>query len=100
MPCENPDTCPLLHRIKILEEESGHNKASHEKIYDRLNAIERENSATSVQYDQIMANLKDLKDDVSEIKDRPVKRFDAVQMALISAVISAMIGFAIKFFGG
>lgn len=100
MPCENQDTCPLMYRIQTLEDESIHNKAAHEKIYDRLNAIECVNSATSVQYEQIMKSLTKIDEDLDTLKTAPVKKFDTLQVALISATISAMIGLIIKFFGG
>lgn len=100
MPCENMECCPLLYRIEALEDDGNHNKSAHEKIYDRLNAIERDNSATSVQYDQIMKSLSKINEDLDELKKAPVKKFDALQMALISAVISAIVGLAIRFLGG
>lgn len=94
------ESCVYAQRIEALEKSADKNSGAHEKIYERLNAIERDNCATEVQYGQIMKSLDEIKGDVSELKQRPVKRFDAIQMALISSFISVIVGLAIKFLGG
>lgn len=112
MPCENTDHCPLMHRIKTLEEDNTHNKSSHEKIYDRLNAIERANGVTQVQFEKIMETVKDIKEDLTEsikeikagmkaLESQPGQNWKTLINALIVASGGGIIGFIVsKIFGG
>lgn len=84
--------CPYVHLIEELKEQSGRNLAAHEKIYGRLEEIEKNDSVTQYQYSQIMESIKEIKEDVSEIKSKPEKTLTAAKTALISCSVSAIIG--------
>ena len=75
----------------------------------RIIELERNNTKTDLQYEQIMKTLNKLNEvtipsltaQIEDLKNRPNKRYDQIITVIISTIIGGAIGFVInKFFGG
>lgn len=90
--CSGTD-CASLVRIKALErtleDEKKERSRSHEKIYNRLGALERGMTAVTTQYSQIIAQLATMSADINALKEKPNKRWETV----ITAIITGVVGF-------
>lgn len=75
----------------------------------RIITLEKNNTKTDLQYNQIMQTLNklnditipNLTDQVEELKNKPAKRYDQVITGIIAAFVGGIMGFIInQFFGG
>ena len=66
-----------------------------EETTKSLNALTQSIAKMDVTLENTNATVKELKDDVHELKEKPTKRWDAVIASIISAIASGLIGFAI-----
>lgn len=96
--CSGTD-CASLVRIKALErtleDEKKERSCSHEKIYNRLGALERGMTAVTTQYSQIIAQLATMSADINALKEKPNKRWETV----ITAIITGVVGFLLARLG-
>ena len=96
--CSGTD-CASLVRIKALErtleDEKKERSRSHEKIYNRLGALERGMTAVTTQYSQIIAQLATMSADINALKEKPNKRWETV----ITAIITGVVGFLLARLG-
>lgn len=67
-----------------------------EEFHKILEPIKDETIRQDVHYEQITKTLEEIKADVKELKDRPITFLNYVLMAIISTIIS----FLFKHFGG
>jgi len=58
-----------------------------EKQGERLTEIEKDNSVQAYQFKQIMDILAELKADVTELKNKPNKRWDLVVTTLLGGLV-------------
>ena len=91
---EYPDRpCYGLNRAKDLEDRfnavNEKNTITHREIFERLRELEISQAETKTQYGNIMESLGAIKSDVSGLKSKPGKRWEALVAAIISAVVSA-----------
>lgn len=93
--CSGTD-CASLVRIKALErtleDEKKERSRSHEKIYNRLGALERGMTAVTTQYSQIIAQLATMSADINALKEKPNKRWETVITAIITGVVGFLLG--------
>lgn len=80
----------LDNRITRLEQECG-------TISTKVMELEKQNTKTDVQYQNIMKTLEKLSNQVEEIKNKPAKRWDTVITSILGA-ICGVIGGAIAGF--
>ena len=93
--CSGTD-CASLVRIKALERTLEKERSrSHEKIYNRLGALERGMTAVTTQYSQIIAQLATMSADINALKEKPNKRWETV----ITAIITGVVGFLLARLG-
>lgn len=62
----------------------------------RLTDLETDKKLNIFQYEQIMEMLKELKTDMSEMKEKPSKRWDLVITGLISAATAFIASIILK----
>ncbi len=79
-------------KVKLLEIELNR----HDKNIENLTAIvqicQLNDATTSVEIKQILTGISELKASVSELKDKPAKRWDTIIISCISALVSGAIG--------
>ena len=80
---------------RTLEDEKKERSRSHEKIYNRLGALERGMTAVTTQYSQIIAQLATMSADINALKEKPNKRWETV----ITAIITGVVGFLLARLG-
>ena len=63
-------------------------KSTVDKIDKRVIDLESDKKLQTFQYEQILKTLEELKSDISELKDKPSKRWDLIITGLISAAVA------------
>lgn len=75
------------------------NSGTHERLFDRLNALENQEGIQREQYKHIMEKLTQLATDMAEIKARPAKRWEGIVEQVIGIVVAAVVGFMLARLG-
>ena len=78
---ENNNICMNCEALKEL-------KSTVDKIDKRVIDLETDKKLQTFQYEQILKTLEELKSDISELKDKPSKRWDLIITGLISAAVA------------
>lgn len=108
-------TCPYREEVSELKTKYS---TSRKEMYGRIENLEKAQTRTDVQYQELKGDIQDLKDqqekDFDELKkqqqailakidsltQQPGKRWDTAITVVITAIITSIINFAAKFFGG
>ena len=87
--------CLGLMKARELEKDVNElrkqNSSSHERIFDRLGELEKQEGIQLVQYEHIMEKLDQLAGDVKELKAKPGKRWEKAIGILVAAVLGFML---------
>ncbi len=75
------------------------NSGTHERLFDRLNELERKEGIQGEQYKHIMEKLTQLATDMAEIKARPARRWEGIVEQVIGIVVAAVVGFMLARLG-
>lgn len=81
----------LERKMEAMEQR---NSESHQEIFQRLNAVEKENAVMDERYNTIIHKLDDLTEKVEALEAKPAKRWDS----LVGYVLSALVGGIVVFF--
>ncbi len=89
--------CLGLMKARELEKDVNElrkqNSSSHERIFDRLGELEKQEGIQLVQYEHIMEKLDQLAGDVKELKAKPGKRWEGIVEKVIGLVAAAVVGY-------
>ena len=92
--------CYGLEKARELEErinnDTKKNAETHREMYDRIRLLEIEQAETKTQYGHIMETLCTIKADVTELKSKPIKRWENVVDKIIFAVVGACVTFILS----
>lgn len=95
--------CLGLMKARELEKDLNdlrkQNSSSHERIFDRLGELEKQEGIQLVQYEHIMEKLDQLAGDVKELKEKPAKRWEGMIKKVLEMIIAAVAGFFLARFG-
>lgn len=113
-----PDSCLLnpaqecygLKKAQELEDELAElrrqNSSSHERIFDRLGALETNDAVQRTQYEVILEKLDTLSErhselsrKLGELEAKPGKRWEAIVAQVVSLVVAALVGAVIARLG-
>lgn len=75
------------------------NSSSHERFFERLGELEKQEGIQNVQYENILEKLDRLAGDVKELKAKPVKRWESIVETVLGIVVAAVVGFALAKLG-
>ena len=99
--CEK--NCVLAARVDRLEEdmkaEKESRQKSHKDFYDRIRALENNQAVSKEKLDTIENKLDGLDGKMDTLLAKPGKRWEAVVAAIISAVASGLVVFALTKIG-
>ena len=100
----DPDRdCLGLIKARELEKDVNElrkqNSSTHERIFDRLGELEKQEGIQVVQYEHILEKLDQLSGDVKELKAKPAKRWESIVEKIIGLVIAAVVGFILARIG-
>lgn len=90
------DRCPMEPRIIGLESDKERNSAQHKEFYDLFKQTAVAQGKSDTVQGQILSTLADIKVDITQIKDKPSKRWDSIIAAVIAAVVAFVVGYALK----
>ncbi|WP_300844054.1 hypothetical protein [uncultured Acetatifactor sp.] len=95
--------CLGLMKARELEKDVNElrkqNSSSHERIFDRLGELEKQEGIQLVQYEHIMEKLDQLAGDVKELKAKPGKRWEGIVEKAIGILVAAVLGFMLARLG-
>ena len=85
----------LAVRVRTLEKGMTHNSENHGEIYARLEAVEKGQGIVSAELSSIRDLCNEIKADVKDLKERPMKKYDSISMAVVQWLILAVLGAAL-----
>ena len=95
--------CLGLMKARELEKDVNElrkqNSSSHERIFDRLGELEKQEGIQLVQYEHIMEKLDQLAGDVKELKAKPGKRWEGIVEKAIGILVATVLGFMLARLG-
>lgn len=93
----NPDNCPVGARVEGLEKEFNRYRDEangiHQKLDERIGALEQSGAAVREKLDSIDEKLDGLTESVKALTDKPGKRWDGLVDKAVWAVCAAVIAF-------
>lgn len=92
----------IEHRLTEVEERAKSN--SHrineiEKRQDNLDDLVSTVKVLADREERVEGDVREIKDDVKSIKDKPAKRWDTVVTQIITILVAAVVGFILAKFG-
>lgn len=92
----NPDNCPVNARVDRMEKEfdryRDNSSKTHQEMFHRLNALEKDNIATQNKLDTMDGKLDKLIGRQEEQDDKPNKLIDHLKENAINYIMLAMMG--------
>lgn len=92
--------CPVVGRVESLEsqldEYQAQNGSSHKEIYDRLRKTETQLAVTSDRYNTIIEKLNNLTSKVSELEQKPGKRWESLVGTVLGAAAGVLVAFLLR----
>lgn len=92
----NPDSCPVNARVDRMEKEFDRYRDSssntHQEMFQRLNALEKDNSATQTKLDTIDGKMDKLISWREEQDNKPNRLIDHLKENAINYLMLAMLG--------
>ena len=96
-PCDGRGLCPGVEKADLLarqvQEYRRQARETHEKLYARLGALEKSETARNVQYATIMEKLDKLLAWQEEQQSRPARRWERVAEKFLTAAAAALAAF-------
>lgn len=91
--CTEARDCPLVSRVESLERANEQHSATHREIFNRMNAVEKDNAVQDAHYRSITGKLDEISTTVKTLADKPGKRWESLAEKAIWAVAAAVIAF-------
>lgn len=89
----NQKECPVLPRVEALEEANKNHSRTHEGIYDRLRALEKENAVQNAHWENVDGKLDELTDMVRDLTGKAGKRWDKAVETVLVAIVTGVVCF-------
>jgi predicted nucleic acid-binding Zn-ribbon protein len=92
----------IEHRLTEVEDRSKSNQHRLDEVEKRQDDIEdlvTTVKVLAVREEAVENTVKEIKDDVKTIKEKPAKRWDAVVTQIITIIVAAVAGFILAKFG-
>ena len=83
----------IAHKLESLEKSMKSGSENFREIYQRLGILERAKDVTEYQYAEIKKLLEEMKSDISDLKDKPRKKYDMIIGVLVTGIIMSFIGY-------
>lgn len=92
--------CPVVGRVGSLEsqldEYQSQNSATHKEIFDRLRSTETTLAVANERYNTIIEKLNNLTAKVTEIEQKPGKRWEALVGTVLGAAAGVLVSFLLR----
>lgn len=98
MGCEHE--CFSEHRLEEIEgkihEMQSRQSERHKEFYERIGALEQKTALYSNDLDHIKETVDEMNNNLKILMAVPGKRYDTIIVCIITAVVGAIIGFALS----
>lgn len=98
MGCEHD--CFNEHRLAELEKEfheiQDKQSERHREFYNRIGLLEQKTALYSNDLNHIKDTVDEMNNNLKSLMEKPGKRWDAVVIYIITAIIGIIVGFALK----
>lgn len=84
------------HRLSVVEELSKSNERRIQKLEKRQEDLEELTltvKSLAIKEENIESTVKEIKDDVKQLNEKPAKRWEGLVTTIISVAVGALIGF-------
>jgi len=87
------EKCINESRISALEKDGERNSTQHREFYNNFKdiAVKQEVSDNTMQ--NMFSVLSEIKNDVKELKEKPVKKWDNISTYTLTAIIGTILGY-------
>jgi seryl-tRNA synthetase len=82
-----------LTEVEARSKSNAHRLDEVEKKQNDLSDLVGTVKVLATKEEQVESDVKEIKNDVKEIKNKPAKRWETVKVTIITAIVSAIIGF-------
>lgn len=87
----------LAVRVTSLEHTAHENSENHGKIYARIEAVEKGQAVINTSLVNIEKVCDEISADVKALKERPMKRYDAIANAVLQWLVLAILAAVVVF---
>lgn len=97
--CTNPTNehiCIHSADIQQLKQDSERNSTQHREFYDKFNDITTKQAIADERYNNILAVQNEIKSSVTDLKEKPAKRWDSITLGAITSIVGLILGYIIN----
>lgn len=84
--------CPYKDKIAEHDKDLERNRIQHKEFFDRFEKINMDLAVSSERYVNLITLVTEIRTSVNELKDKPAKKWDNLQMTVISCIVTLILG--------
>lgn len=88
--------CVTKAELEELKRDCERNSSQHREFYARFAELEKSIAISDERYNNLLAIMTEVKTSVTEIKEKPSKRWETVIACILTTVVGGIIGAIIK----
>lgn len=88
----------MENALELIEMQLERHEKSIDDLREQIRICQVDNATVKTEIKQILQGINELKDNVTELKDKPAKKWDTVVTTIITSVITGAIGILIGIF--
>ena len=93
---ENTNSCDSALIIAELRRDAERNSEQHREFYAKFNELDKKQAIQEERYTNILQTVSETKDIVTDLKDKPTKRWETVITSIITSLVGLLIGFLLS----
>lgn len=90
---DNCNDCPLVSRVEALEEANKNHGRVHEKMYEYIQKLDKENAVQNTNWKNADEKLDKLTSMVEELTSKAGKRWDKLAETVLVAIVTGVVCF-------
>jgi len=88
--------CKYKNEIEELKRDSARNSEQHREFYKKFNESNIKIALSEERYNNLLTLMSEIKTTLTEIKDKPAKRWDLVISCIITGLVGGIIGIGVS----
>lgn len=88
--------CVHSAEIRELQKDAERNSKQHKEFYNEISNMKQGMAVSDERYNNLLSVMNEVKTAVSDLKEKPAKKWDSVSMYVITAIIGGVIGFLLR----
>lgn len=81
--------------IEIIEMQLKRHENRLDDLTQQIHLCQVNNATVNAEIKQVLQGISELKESVSELKDKPAKRWDSVITTIVTSIVSGIVGIVI-----